>query len=59
MEETRAGVAMELLGTARISVESVGERLGYAETASFIHAFKRWTGTTPGKFRAEQRRALT
>ena len=59
MEETRAGVAMELLGTARISVESVGERLGYAETASFIHAFKRWTGTTPGKFRAEQRQAVS
>ena len=50
---------MELLGTARISVESVGERLGYAETASFIHAFKRWTGTTPGKFRAEQRQAVS
>ncbi len=55
LEDTRAGVAMELLGTARLSVESVGERLGYAETASFIHAFKRWTGTTPGKYRANAR----
>lgn len=51
MEETRKGVAMELLETAGLSVESVGERLGYAETASFIHAFHRWTGTTPGQFR--------
>ena len=54
LEETRAGVAMELLATAQLSVESVAERMGYAETASFIHAFKRWTGSTPGKYRAAQ-----
>ncbi len=47
---------MELLATAQLSVESVAERMGYAETASFIHAFKRWTGSTPGKYRAAQAR---
>lgn len=51
VDETRKGVAVELLRTARLSVESIAARLGYAETASFIHAFQRWTGTTPGKFR--------
>ena len=51
MEEIREGVAIELLETAGLSVESVAERLGYAETASFIHAFTRWTGMSPGKFR--------
>ena len=55
VDETRTGVAIELLDTANLSVESVSERLGYAETASFIHAFKRWTGTTPGKFRSAAR----
>lgn len=51
VEQTREGVAIELLGTAKLSVESVAERLGYAETSSFIHAFKRWTGQTPAKYR--------
>ncbi len=54
-EEVREGVAIELLATARLSVDSVAERLGYAEAASFIRAFKRWTGKTPAQFRrAEQ-----
>jgi AraC-like DNA-binding protein len=30
----------------------VAQRLGYAEAASFIHAFRRWTGMTPSQFRA-------
>lgn len=51
MEEIREGVAIELLETAGLTVESVAERLGYAETASFIHAFTRWTGMSPGKYR--------
>lgn len=53
LDTTRAGLAKELLATARLSVESVADRLGYAETASFIHAFKRWTGTTPGQYKAQ------
>ena len=55
LDETRQGVAIELLNTANLSVESVAERLGYAETASFIHAFKRWTGTTPGQYKKHPR----
>lgn len=53
-EEVREGVAVELLTTARVSVESVAERLGYAEAASFIRAFKRWTGKTPAQYRRKE-----
>jgi len=36
-----------LLSTGSLSVEQVARRLGYAETASFTHAFTRWKGVSP------------
>lgn len=50
-DEVRQMLADELLGGPRLSIEQIAERLGYAETASFINAFKRWHGTTPHAFR--------
>lgn len=43
--------AMLLLADFSQSLESVSCALGYSDLASFSHAFKRWTGTTPGAFR--------
>lgn len=51
LDEVRAGKARQLLGSGNISVESVARQLGYAEPASFIRAFQRWTGTTPAAYR--------
>lgn len=51
VDEARATLAEELLGTAGLTVQEVTHRLGYAEPAAFIHAFRRWTGTTPGAWR--------
>jgi AraC-like DNA-binding protein len=42
-------VARQLLATGSLSVAQVAHRLGYAEPASFIHAHRRWHGTTPGQ----------
>jgi AraC-like DNA-binding protein len=39
------------LRDSALSVAAVAERLGYAEPASFVRAFRRWTGTTPEAFR--------
>lgn len=47
VEEVRAALAEELLATGSLSVEQVARRLGYAETASFTHAFTRWKGVSP------------
>jgi AraC-like DNA-binding protein len=35
-----------------MSVAEVAERLGYAEVASFSHAFNRWKGIHPSVCRA-------
>ena len=52
LDEVRASLATELLGTGVLGVEDVAQRLGYAEASSFIHAFRRWHGCTPTAWRA-------
>lgn len=52
VSEARRALAEQMLGQ-RLSVTEVAERLGYAEPASFIHAFKRWTGVSPGMRRVQ------
>ena len=48
VDEVRAALACSLLGgRATIPVAEVAARLGYAEAAPFVRAFRRWTGATP------------
>jgi AraC-like DNA-binding protein len=51
--EVRSALADEMLAH-RMTVDEVAERLGYAEAASFIHAFRRWKGTSPHRARRAQ-----
>jgi AraC-like DNA-binding protein len=51
-EEIRRSTAEQLLSCSHLPIEHIAGRLGYAEPASFIHAFKRWKGRTPGAYRA-------
>lgn len=46
-DEARLSLANELLNSG-LAVETVAERLGFSEASSFIRAYKRWTGVTPG-----------
>ena len=55
--EVRRALAEEMLAQ-RMTVDEIAERLGYAESASFVHAFKRWTGVPPGRFRRQPSRPL-
>ena len=43
--------AIRLLETTNLTVEQITHRLGYGESASFIHAFRRWTGKAPKAYR--------
>ena len=45
--------AEQLLATS-VSIETIARQLGYAETASFTHAFIRWTGLSPVCFGAKR-----
>jgi len=47
----RRNLAKELLLSQELSVKQVAERLGYSDSASFHHAFKRWTGVSPSSYR--------
>ncbi len=49
-DEVRAERAAVLLTRRALPVEQVADRLGFAEAASFIHAFRRWYGTTPSSY---------
>lgn len=55
LDEVRQAKARHLLTTTALAVDAIAQQLGYAEAASFIHAFQRWTGETPAAFRRRQR----
>ncbi|MEV6771132.1 AraC family transcriptional regulator [Nocardia sp. NPDC051030] len=54
LDEVRERLAEELL-QAGLSVEETSRRLGYAEPASFQHAFRRWKDMSPGRFARERK----
>ena len=51
-DEIRRSTAEQLLSCSHLPIEHIADRLGYAGPASFINAFKRWKGRTPGAFRS-------
>ncbi|MFI6171188.1 AraC family transcriptional regulator [Nocardia sp. NPDC051052] len=54
LDEVRRALAEEMLSATPLSVSDVAIRLGYAESSTFIYAFKRWTGATPASYRRER-----
>jgi AraC-like DNA-binding protein len=53
IEEIRKTMALAVLRDRSISIEDVSVLLGYADPSTFFRSFKRWTGTTPRRFRSE------
>jgi AraC-like DNA-binding protein len=52
LDEVRAGFARRYLGQAALAPGEVSHLLGFANPSAFHRAFRRWTGKTPGAFRA-------
>ncbi|MEV0708457.1 AraC family transcriptional regulator [Nocardia aurea] len=51
LDEVRQTLSEELLTHTDMTTEQLAARLGYAEAASFIRAFRRWKGCPPQEFR--------
>ena len=55
LEELRASLARRYLKERELPVTEIAWLLGYRETGSFTHAFRRWTGVSPSQFRFPER----
>ncbi len=53
LDQVRETLARAYLRDTRLQIEEIAERLGYSDAANFTHAFRRWTGSAPGRFRAD------
>lgn len=53
VDSTRSELALRYLRSAELSTEEIAYVLGFSEAASFVRAFKRWTGQTPRSYRME------
>ncbi len=51
LDEVRFEKARQLLQQTDLPIYLIAEQLGYSETASFRHAFVRWSGLTPSRYR--------
>jgi len=55
LAETRYEVARQLLRDTHLQIADIAFTLGYAESASFNHAFRRWSGITATAWRSSHR----
>lgn len=46
--------ALQLVCDEQLSVNQAAEKLGYCDSTSFLKAFRRWTGTTPGMLQRQK-----
>ena len=51
LDGVRHQLALDYLRGTRMSTEDIASSLGFSDGANFRHAFKRWTGRTPGAYR--------
>ena len=52
LDEVHFELARRYLTSTQLSVQAIARQLGYVDARSFRTAFKRWSGQTPGSFRA-------
>ena len=56
LENLRSELANRYLDDPELAISQIAWLLGYRDVGAFSHAFKRWTGKTPGQARREYTR---
>ena len=54
LDRLRNRLALRYLDDEHVSLKQIAWLLGYSELGAFNHAFKRWTGTSPGQMRKQR-----
>jgi AraC-like DNA-binding protein len=54
-DESRFEIARQMLETSAMEVAQIAAMLDYADASAFTRAFRRWSGTTPARWRATHR----
>jgi AraC-like DNA-binding protein len=57
-ERYRRTESFALLESSDLTPKEIAHRLGYANPSAFIRAFRRWSPTTPARFRFERRERI-
>lgn len=52
-DEVRHATARDLLKLGNLSIADISATLDYALPSSFVHAFRRWSGMSPGQYRTQ------
>ena len=53
IDDVRRMLAIEYLRSTRLTVEGIGHRVGFADTANFRKAFANWAGQSPSQCRRD------
>lgn len=53
LDDVREGIARKALAETELSLWDIAVRLHYSDLSAFVRAFRRWTGTTPARFRSD------
>ena len=53
VSEAHAAVARRMIASGERSIQEVAYDMGFASVSAFHRAFKRWTGVTPARYRAQ------
>ncbi|MCM8626052.1 AraC family transcriptional regulator [Accumulibacter sp.] len=59
VDETRHEMARQMLRDSGLTLSEIAAALDYADASAFSRAFARWSGITPGRWRANELRRTT
>ena len=58
-DQCRYNIARQLLEISDIPMSGIAAALAYADASAFTRAFRRWSGTTPARYRATWKRSTS